>query len=86
MRWEKLTVDEDERARLPGYREEAVVRRFRAPEALDTRFYEVRAKSILNRVPAASRMPFRWTVNPYRGYTHACELPVVNAPLLPKAR
>jgi DNA repair photolyase len=72
VRWENLTVDEDERARLPGYREAAVVRRVRAPEALDTRFYEVRAKSILNRVPEASRMPFRWTVNPYRGCSHAC--------------
>jgi len=72
MRWENLTVDEDERARLPGYREAAVVRRFEAPEALETRFYEVRAKSILNRVPEASKMPFRWTVNPYRGCTHSC--------------
>jgi DNA repair photolyase len=72
VRWENLTVDEDERTRLPGYREAAVVRRFRAPEALDTRFYEVRAKSVLNRVPEASRMPFRWTVNPYRGCSHAC--------------
>jgi DNA repair photolyase len=72
VRWENLTVDKDERARLPGYREPAVVRRFRAPEALDTRFYEVRAKSILNRVPEASQMPFRWTVNPYRGCTHSC--------------
>jgi DNA repair photolyase len=72
MRWENLTVDEDERTRLPGYGEAAVVRRFEAPEALQTRFYEVRAKSILNRVPEASRMPFRWTVNPYRGCSHAC--------------
>ena len=59
-------------ARLPGYREEAVVRHFEAPDAVPTRFYEVRAKSILNRVPAASQMPFRWTINPYRGCTHAC--------------
>ena len=44
-----------------------MVRRFDAPEALDTRFYEVRAKSALNRVPSGSRMPFRWTINPYRG-------------------
>ncbi|HXE45205.1 MAG TPA: radical SAM protein [Conexibacter sp.] len=72
MRWDNLTVAADEQARLPGYRESAVVRRFDAPEALDTRFYEVRARSALNRVPAASRMPFRWTVNPYRGCTHAC--------------
>jgi DNA repair photolyase len=35
-------------------------------------FYEVRAKSIINRVPAASRVPFEWTINPYRGCSHAC--------------
>jgi len=72
VRWDNLTVDADEQARLPGYRESAVVRRFDAPEALDTRFYEVRARSALNRVPRASRMPFQWTVNPYRGCSHAC--------------
>jgi DNA repair photolyase len=72
VRWKNLTAAEDESTRLPGYREPAVVRRFRAPEALETRFYEVRAKSILNRVPEASQMPFRWTVNPYRGCSHAC--------------
>jgi DNA repair photolyase len=72
MRWSNLGADVEERARLPGYREEAVVRHFDAPEAVKTRFYEVRAKSILNRVPEASRMPFRWTINPYRGCTHAC--------------
>lgn len=72
VRWDNLTVQADERARLPGYRETAVVRRFDAPEALDIRFYEVRARSALNRVPRASRMPFRWTVNPYRGCSHAC--------------
>ena len=49
-----------------------MVRHFDAPEALDTRFYEVRAKSALNRVPERSRMPFRWTINPYRGCSHAC--------------
>ena len=48
------------------------MRHFDAPEAVPTRFYEVRAKSILNRVPEASQMPFRWTINPYRGCTHAC--------------
>ena len=62
----------EERARLPGYREEAVVRHFDAPEAIETRFYEVRAKSILNRVPEASQVPFRWTINVYRGCAHAC--------------
>ncbi len=56
---------------LPGYKD-AVARTFDAPEALDIRFWEVRAKSALNKVPDASQMPFRWTVNPYRGCTHAC--------------
>ncbi|MDQ3645243.1 MAG: radical SAM protein [Actinomycetota bacterium] len=72
MRWDELKVDEEERRALPGYKEPAAVRTFDAPEALDTRFYEVRAKSVLNRVPPKSRMPFEWTVNPYRGCSHAC--------------
>src|SRR3712207_2760934 len=72
MRWSNLTIEADEQARLPGYRDEAVVRRFDAPEALETRFYEVRAKSALNRVPEVSQVPFKWTINPYRGCSHAC--------------
>jgi DNA repair photolyase len=72
VRWSNLTLSEDEQRRLPGYRDEAIVRRFDAPEALETRFYEVRARSVLNRVPGASRMPFRWTINPYRGCAHSC--------------
>jgi DNA repair photolyase len=72
MRWSNQSTEVEDRARLPGYGEDAVVRHFEAPDAISTRFYEVRAKSILNRVPEASRMPFRWTINPYRGCTHAC--------------
>ncbi len=72
MRWDNLRIEGEEERRLPGYAEPARVRRFDAPEALDVRFYEVRAKSALNRVPKRSRMPFRWTINPYRGCTHAC--------------
>ena len=72
VRWSNLSEQDDEQRRLPGYRDEAVVRHFDAPEALQTRFYEVRARSVLNRVPASSRMPFGWTINPYRGCSHAC--------------
>jgi DNA repair photolyase len=72
VRWSNLTLDGEEQRRLPGYRDAAAVRRFEAPEALDMRFYEVRARSVLNHVPAQSRMPFRWTINPYRGCSHAC--------------
>ncbi len=72
VRWRNLSMEAEELARLPGYRDDAVVRHFEAPGAVQTRFYEVRAKSILNRVPEASQVPFRWTVNPYRGCSHAC--------------
>src|SRR5438270_13163210 len=72
MRWDELTVDNEAAGRLPGYRDGAVVRRFDAPEALQTRFYEVRARSALNRVPEQSQVPFRWTINPYRGCSNAC--------------
>jgi DNA repair photolyase len=75
MRWDNLRIEhqDEEQTRLAGYRDPAVIRRFDAPEAMDIRFYEVRAKSALNRVPKQSQMPFRWTVNPYRGCTHACK-------------
>jgi DNA repair photolyase len=72
VRWSNLTVGSEDERRLPGYSDPATVRTFDAPEALDIRFYEVRARSALNRVPERSRMPFRWTVNPYRGCSHAC--------------
>ncbi len=73
MRWANLTIEQDEATRLPGYRDPAVIRRFTAPEALDMRFYEVHARSALNRVPDKSSVPFRWTINPYRGCSHACK-------------
>ncbi|MDA0138000.1 hypothetical protein [Solirubrobacter deserti] len=71
MRWSSQVIERDDAGRLPGLGD-TVVRRFDAPEALDMRFHEVRTKSALNRVPAASRVPFNWTVNPYRGCSHAC--------------
>ncbi|HWB55619.1 MAG TPA: radical SAM protein [Gaiellaceae bacterium] len=35
-------------------------------------YLEDTCKTALNRVPDASSLPFRWTVNPYRGCTHSC--------------
>jgi DNA repair photolyase len=35
-------------------------------------FLHVNAKSIINEVPGASHMPFHWTINAYRGCSHAC--------------
>ena len=50
-----------------------VVRSVQTPEFAGITFHEVLAKSALNHVPGASRaLPFAWTVNPYRGCSHAC--------------
>ena len=73
MRWDNLKMTTEEEERLPGYSDPAVIRHFDAPEAMGVKFFEVRAKSALNRVPEVSQVPFRWTINPYRGCTHACE-------------
>ncbi|MBQ1072804.1 Rv2578c family radical SAM protein [Micromonospora sp. C31] len=81
MRWDNLAAPPDEgvpgRAApatpplplaLPG----AVARTFDTPGFAGMTFYEVQAKSIINKVPGASRVPFQWTINPYRGCSHAC--------------
>jgi DNA repair photolyase len=57
---------------LPLIERGAVTRTFDTPGFRGMTFYEVQAKSVVNRVPEASRMPFRWTINPYRGCQHAC--------------
>jgi DNA repair photolyase len=59
-------------ADLPLFDAPATVRTFDTPEFRGITFYEVEAKSILNRVPAASRLGFEWTINVYRGCSHAC--------------
>jgi len=59
-------------ADLPLFDAPATVRTFDTPEFRNITFYEVEAKSILNRVPAASRLGFEWTINVYRGCSHAC--------------
>jgi DNA repair photolyase len=71
MRWDRQKVDEEDAGRLFGLAEEAVTRTFDAPEAMGINFHEVRARSALNRVPGG-RYGFGWTINPYRGCTHAC--------------
>jgi DNA repair photolyase len=75
MRWENLAVESrhDRPADAALFGADAVTTRtFDTPEFAGITFHEVRARSVLNRVPGASRMPFEWTVNPYRGCTHAC--------------
>jgi DNA repair photolyase len=50
---------------------DGLVRSVRSPEFDGVTFHEVHAKSVLNKV-TGSPMPFGWTVNPYRGCSHAC--------------
>ncbi|WP_328912629.1 MULTISPECIES: Rv2578c family radical SAM protein [unclassified Streptomyces] len=69
MRWQQLSGD-DSTGALFGTG--AVTRTFDTPEFRGITFHEIRARTILNRVPGASRMPFEWTINPYRGCSHAC--------------
>jgi DNA repair photolyase len=38
----------------------------------DLEFLHVTAKRILNHVPTPSRAPANWTINVYRGCSHAC--------------
>lgn len=49
-----------------------LVRSVTTPDFAGITFHEVTSKSVLNKVPAGSRMPFEWTINPYRGCSHAC--------------
>jgi DNA repair photolyase len=69
MRWDEQRVEKD--LRLPGIDDGTVTRTFDAPEAMGINFHEVRARSALNRVPGG-RYGFNWTINPYRGCSHAC--------------
>ncbi|WP_455606220.1 Rv2578c family radical SAM protein, partial [Cellulosimicrobium funkei] len=71
MRWDGQALGADDGA-LPGLERVGLVRSVRTPEFAGITFHEVTAKSALSKVPAMSRMPFRWTVNPYRGCSHAC--------------
>ncbi|KSU56355.1 Rv2578c family radical SAM protein [Microbacterium enclense] len=73
MRWQGQQLGVDDTAALPGMeRVDGLVRSVTTPEFAGMTFHEVMAKSALNRVPGASAMPFDWTVNPYRGCSHAC--------------
>lgn len=71
MRWEaqepKAAASQDALLALQG-----VVRSIKTPEFAGITFHEVISKSALNKVGKTSGMPFDWTINPYRGCSHAC--------------
>lgn len=79
VRWDALTLRAGDTAgdgvatgTTPLLPRGSVTRTFDTPGFRGLTFHEVTARSALNKVPEASRMPFRWTVNPYRGCTMAC--------------
>ncbi len=74
MRWARQQVGAEIPGALPGLaRVHDLVRTSRPPEFAGMTFYEVRAKSALNKVPGSvPGTPYGWTINPYRGCSHAC--------------
>ncbi|MGN9780929.1 Rv2578c family radical SAM protein [Nonomuraea sp. ZG12] len=74
MRWDNLRLADAGRddPAVPLFARDAVTRTFDTPEFRGMTFYEIQARSIINRVPAASRVPFEYTINPYRGCGHRC--------------
>jgi len=74
MRWSGQEIDAEQADALPGLaRLNNLVRTVRTPEFAGIAFHEVLAKSALNKVPGGGgALPFGWTINPYRGCSHAC--------------
>ena len=69
LRW-RIAEEEDEGRLFAD--DEVVDRHVGSGEFRRMEFLHVNARTILNRVPEASRVPFRWTINAYRGCSHAC--------------
>jgi DNA repair photolyase len=73
MRWSGQELGVEQNDALPGLAKlNNLVRSVQTPEFVGVTFHEILAKSALNHVPGQSMMPFGWTINPYRGCTHAC--------------
>src|SRR6202012_2549478 len=76
MRWANQAVAVNgtpvEDGALPGLQRIGFVRSVRTPQFDGITFHEVLCKSALNKVPNPSALPFRYTVNGYRGCSHAC--------------
>src|SRR5262249_46296047 len=72
MRWDAMRVQGGGRQAPALFERDAVARSSATPGFQGLPFFEVHARSVINRVPEASRLPFRWTINPYRGCSHSC--------------
>ncbi|BDZ45748.1 Rv2578c family radical SAM protein [Naasia aerilata] len=73
MRWSGQELGVEQTDALPGLaRLNNLVRSVRTPEFAGMTFHEVLARSALNKVPGPERWGWGWTINPYRGCSHAC--------------
>lgn len=73
MRWQGQAITAEAPDALPGLaRLSGLVRSVSTPEFAGITFHEVLCKSALNKVGTTPHLPFAWTINPYRGCSHAC--------------
>ena len=73
MRWNEQKLQTEHVGALPGLaRLNNLVRSVQTPEFAGITFHEILAKSALNHVSGQSALPFGYTINPYRGCSHAC--------------
>jgi DNA repair photolyase len=69
LRW-ALAADDEDGALFPD--ERAATRHLGQGAYAGLEFLHVNARTIINSVPPQSQMPFRHTINCYRGCSHAC--------------
>ena len=69
LRWPLADAPTDPQGALFG---DLIERHIGRGEYRGMEFLHVNARTIINEVPAASRVPFRFTINAYRGCSHAC--------------
>ena len=68
LRW--ITEDEEPQSTL--FVDEEMDKRKGVGQFAGLEFLHVKAKRIINEVPGQSALPFRFTINAYRGCSHAC--------------
>jgi hypothetical protein len=75
LRWR---IEGDDGGQIALFEEE-IERHIGKGELRGLKFLHVNTRRLINEVPAASHLPFRFTINPYRGCSHACTY--VNPPV-----
>jgi DNA repair photolyase len=72
LRWRLADEPDADEPRSLFPEDELMERHFGRGEFRGMEFLHVNAHTIINEIPRASRLPFRYTINVYRGCSHAC--------------